>query len=640
MDVDGLSLTVENVVSGSGSLNKDGAGTLVLEAVNTYTGDTNIASGVLKLTVGASLAESERIIANGTFDISAITDNVFIKSLAGSGSVVSGSIAPNSLVITDANAGDVFSGVISGTGGLRITSGTQTLTGINTYSGPTVVDPGAVLNAAIQSIPGDITNNGVFGFNQSTPGTFTNNMTGTGSMAIGGTGTITLTGVNTQTGGTRIDEGASVIIGGVNALSGNQIHSNNGSLGIANNILLSNLTVTGSVSLTTDIHTAGAQSYENIKLAASSSNVTTLKTDLGNIRITGTLDAAVAKIQSIVIDAGATLDQPSEVTLGDSVGSIARPNRLTVTGSRIFILADILTGNTQEYNGATSIGDGTYIGKAFVAGFLFDSHYQYFAYAQGDVRSTVDYKNNDPRYVRTLVSKDPTVTFNGTVDDVSDFTHTLLVAAIAANTQVAQSTVPVINFNNSVSQEIPLYSLNAQTHAAIDNSNNPNLAVYVGEINLIGNVKTYANQTYRSGEMTASAITQPGEVLFEVYDPASSINFALPLKSDNSGQLNLLNPGGNDSLTINGTNNFKLAPNLTGADSWGGGFKEGNAINYVPSTDTGRPLMKDLKQQSELAKEENLVVGEVTIDEIEDSSDCARPNQDQKPDPKCDLQSI
>jgi hypothetical protein len=397
-------------------------------------------------------------------------------------------------------------------------------------------------------------------------------------MTIGGTGTITLTGTNTQSGGTTLLSGASILIAAVDALSGNTINSQGGSLGIASGITLSSLIVTGTtVTLTTDIITTGAQSYNNIVLAPTSNNLTTLQTTNSNIRINGTLDATVAKIQSILINAGT-----GEVTLGDSVGSIARPNKLTVTGSRIFILADILTGDKQEYNGATSIGDGTYIGKAFVKGFLFDSHYQYFEYAQNGQTSTIDYANNDPRNVRTLVSKDPTVTFNGTVDDVSSFTHTLLVAAIAANSTSARasSTMPVINFNNSVSQTIPLYGLNAQTIALVNNTSTPDLSVYVGQINVVDSVKTFSNQTFHSAAMTATSLTS-GMVTFSVYDPTASVTFMLPPKSDGSGQINLLNPSSRDVLIINGSSNFKLMPNLSGGDSWSKGYQQNYALNYV-----------------------------------------------------------
>jgi autotransporter-associated beta strand protein len=62
--------------------------------------------------------------------------------LAGSGFVQLGN---NGLVIT---AGSTeFSGTIAGTGsgGIEIAGGTQTLSGVNTYAGVTQIDPGATL---------------------------------------------------------------------------------------------------------------------------------------------------------------------------------------------------------------------------------------------------------------------------------------------------------------------------------------------------------------------------------------------------------------------------------------------------------------------------------------------------------------
>jgi hypothetical protein len=380
-------------------------------------------------------------------------------------------------------------------------------------------------------------------------------------MVIGGTGVITLTGTNTQAGGTQINSGASLMIGSANALSGNQVQSNNGSFGIVDGIVLSSLGITGTVTLTSDIYTTGAQSYDNIKLAPSADNLTTLQTVNSDITITGTLDATVGKIQSILINAGT-----AKVTFGDSIGSIARPNKLTVTGSRIYILADILTGDTQEYNGATSIGDGTYLGKALVKGFLYDSHYQYFEYAQGNVTSKIDSLRNDPRFVRTLVSKDPTVTFNGPVDDVADFTHTLLVAAIAANatSALAASTMPIINFNDSVSQTIPLYSLNVQTVAASPNADAPNLSVYVGQINLAGNVTTFSNQVFHTASMPALNGSRP--IVFSVYDANASVSFLLPPAVNGASS--------NPYITVNGQTNL---------GNWVSNFIQNSALGAPPA---------------------------------------------------------
>jgi hypothetical protein len=251
--------------------------------------------------------------------------------------------------------------------------------------------------------------------------------------------------------------------------------------------------------------------------------------------------------------------------------------------------------------------------------------------------STVKYKNNDPRYVRTLVSMDPTVTFNGTVDDVGEYVHTLLVAAIAPDEPSARSrsTMPIINFNNSVSQTIPLYSLNAQTLVLNPSSATPNLNIFVGEINLIGNVTTYSDQVFRSEIMKAGAPTSGGELKFSVVDPTASVRFNLPPKPDNSG-INLLNTnGGRDTLVVNGPTNLNDA--LLGSSF--SDFKQNAALGSLPQGEnffSGRPLLNDLRNQAALSKEENLLVGEVTIDELEEESvDCAKPQPDQPLDPKC-----
>lgn len=143
------SATHSGVISGSGNLLKTGAGTLNLSAANSYTGVTHIKEGTLALNGDSSIASSAEVIANGTLDISGHNGASPIKTLSGSGQVLLGS---NNLSITAGNSNGagsgLFSGVISGAGGLNVAGGSQFLSGKNTWQGPTTVRNAAVLGAA------------------------------------------------------------------------------------------------------------------------------------------------------------------------------------------------------------------------------------------------------------------------------------------------------------------------------------------------------------------------------------------------------------------------------------------------------------------------------------------------------------
>ncbi len=141
--------------SGAG-ISKKGAATLTLTGANTYTGTTLVDSGTLTLsgagsltsptlniTAGATLNDFSAGLAsntvatvNGTL---ALTTDDAIDTLNGSGSVTLA--APTILTV---NQG-AFAGVISGTGNLtKTSSGLLTLTGVNTYTGTTLVDVGTL----------------------------------------------------------------------------------------------------------------------------------------------------------------------------------------------------------------------------------------------------------------------------------------------------------------------------------------------------------------------------------------------------------------------------------------------------------------------------------------------------------------
>jgi len=205
---------ISDAVGGTpGSLSSNGAGTLVLTAGETYTGQTTIAAGTLALSGNGSIANSSDVIDNGTFDISNTNNGASIVSLGGSGNVTLGT---QSLSLT--NAHDAFYGVISGSGGLNVAGSLEILLGDNTYAGGTTIASGSELLIGDQgttgSIAGDVTNDGYLLFDRTDAVTYAGAVSGTGGLYQYASGSLTLTSVSTFTGN-------AVIYGGTLALSGN-----------------------------------------------------------------------------------------------------------------------------------------------------------------------------------------------------------------------------------------------------------------------------------------------------------------------------------------------------------------------------------------------------------------------------------
>ncbi|MDR6966759.1 autotransporter-associated beta strand protein [Flavobacterium arsenatis] len=61
----GRTITLTNVVSGTGDLIKEGAGTVTLSGAHTYTGNTNVTAGTLQLASAERIANTSNLILNG-----------------------------------------------------------------------------------------------------------------------------------------------------------------------------------------------------------------------------------------------------------------------------------------------------------------------------------------------------------------------------------------------------------------------------------------------------------------------------------------------------------------------------------------------------------------------------------------------
>ena len=135
-------------ITGAGALIVSGGGTVNLNQLNTYTGQTNISNGILNAS-GGSIGTGGLVIGTtGTLYLGAA--NQVVSSLNGSGFI---SLSGSNLNI---GTGSVSSTVISGTGNITFV-GTQTLSSSNTYVGSTNLS-GVTMTISTPTVFGASTN--------------------------------------------------------------------------------------------------------------------------------------------------------------------------------------------------------------------------------------------------------------------------------------------------------------------------------------------------------------------------------------------------------------------------------------------------------------------------------------------------
>ena len=132
------------VLAGSGGLTKEGGSTtFVLAGDNRYGGTTRVAAGTLATVGSERIADTSALVVDAGATLR-LGGSETAASLAGAGSVITGGTG-STLSVGGSNAGTVFDGIVSGSGGLTKTgTGTLNLTGENSYGGTTVVEAGTL----------------------------------------------------------------------------------------------------------------------------------------------------------------------------------------------------------------------------------------------------------------------------------------------------------------------------------------------------------------------------------------------------------------------------------------------------------------------------------------------------------------
>ncbi|WP_296347944.1 autotransporter-associated beta strand repeat-containing protein [Reyranella sp.] len=198
--LNGATTTFGGVIENAGRLTIEGPGTMTFTGANTYGGGTTVRDGAaLAIGSDARLGTGDLALDGGTLRYLATFDLSNTRPVtlnAGGGTF-------------DTNGFDTtISQVIGGAGGLtKAGAGTLTLTGLNTYLGPTAVSGGTLVGST-DNLRGDIVNNGAVVFDQGfTSDTYAGVMSGSGSLTKNGLGVLILTGANTYSGGTTLNNG-------------------------------------------------------------------------------------------------------------------------------------------------------------------------------------------------------------------------------------------------------------------------------------------------------------------------------------------------------------------------------------------------------------------------------------------------
>lgn len=370
VDDNGNNVTLSGVISGTGALGKNGAGTVSLSGANSFAGGASISAGTVKLLNANGLSTNGNINmgAGTTLDLNGFSpvfgalnssfSNAVVDTLSG-GSVT--------LTVGQTNAFGTFAGSIQNSSGslalVKAGTGIQTLTGTNTYTGGTTITAGTLqignggTTGSLGSSP--VVNNGNLAFNLTGTNIFASQITSTGAVSLANSGLVLhLNGNNTFTGPINITFGGGGALWITNASA----------LGVGPKLVVCN---SGNNSL----HLDGSSGNINVDGSISfqlSNGSGVLYNEGGSNTIAGSIGMVNGNGNSLVVVNSGFL------TLAGSVATVTgnNPRTLILGGAGNGLVSGAITnGGTvvctvikQDAGTWTLSGNDTYTGGATVSG--------------------------------------------------------------------------------------------------------------------------------------------------------------------------------------------------------------------------------------------------------------------------------
>ena len=359
----GTAVTLSGTLSGSSAtLNKTGAGALILTGTNSYTGTTTLTGGVLSAGNNAAFGSSTLALNGGNLSSDSSSARTLANAVTVGGDVTLGNATNNGALTLSGTvnlgaaertltvASDITaSGVISNGSLTKAGAGVLTLTGTSTYTGATTVNAG-VLQVGTGGTTGSLATDSAITVGAS--GTYRLYRGGNTSAVniantLAGSGTIELRGTGVT------DQSYYVFTGANDSFTGNwSIQSGTrGNFGAQSNL--------GSSAATVNV-ASGGEIWLLSTTSAYTSNLTIAGT--GWLEATGTLGAI--RFQGVTLAGNVTLSADALIAAHGTLVNALSGNIGEAGGARTLEIKNTSTGGTSTFNlsGATTLSGGLLVG--------------------------------------------------------------------------------------------------------------------------------------------------------------------------------------------------------------------------------------------------------------------------------------